>query len=107
MSLNYKYPEAYTKRPDWDKMCQQTYSVCMCLMTLAISIEGEKTKEKVNELTRRVKLWEALNGSLRGNGDTLEVLLNHWGLSTNVSRLSHTAFDKRLRENYARDCKQS
>jgi hypothetical protein len=105
MSLNYQYPEEYTKRPDWDKMKQQTYSVCMCLMALSYSISGEKTPEKVNELTRRVKLWEALNGSLRGNGDALEVLLNHWGLHTNVSKLSPTAFDKRLRENYARDCK--
>jgi hypothetical protein len=76
----------------------------MCLLTLSYSIDGEKTPQRVNELTRRVKLWEALNGSLRGSGNTLEVLLNHWGLQTNVSKLSPTAFDKLLRENYTRDC---
>ena len=104
MSLNYQYPEEYTKRPDWDKMCQQTYSVCMILMAVSYSISGEKTKEKVNELSRRIKVWEALNGRLRGDGNTLNVLLNHWGLHTNVSKLSPVAFDKKLRENYIRDC---
>ena len=104
MSLNYLYPESFTKRPDWDKVQQQTYSVCMILMTLGVSLQGDKTKERETELTRRVKLWEALNGSLRGDGDTLSVLLNHWGLHTNASKLSPVAFDKKLRENYIRDC---
>ena len=105
MPLNYQYPEEYTKRPDWDKMCQQTYNVCMSLMVLAIDIK-EIDQEGEIELERRIKVYEGLFGKLMYNEEgTFATIKKHFGLWTNVSRMTPTKWDKHMRTCFVREQK--
>lgn len=113
MPLTYQYPKNVASRPDFEQMREhQTYGVCMALMGLAIDIsktdeKGEPDFEQVIEMKRRVKIWEGLHGSIFSDENrkskTIEVLLRHWGITTNVSKSTPTQWDKRTREAWIKD----
>jgi len=101
MPLRYQYPEHYTQRPDWEKMCEQTENVCKALMLYGLDISKEQTPEAVAEVKRRVEMNEAVNGVFLARNRrsvTAEVIISHWGIETNVSVLSPSAWDKKFKK---------
>jgi hypothetical protein len=86
-------------------MCQQTYNVCMSLMVLAIDIK-EIDQEGEIELERRIKVYEGLFGKLMYNEEgTFATIKKHFGLWTNVSRMTPTKWDKHMRTCFVREQK--
>jgi transketolase len=108
MPLNWQYPEVISKRANFvTEIKPNTYVVCMTLMCLGFREINKSPAlinhdERVAELARRVNAWEAVHGIILSNESkesiTLAVLLQHWGIDTNVSQITPAKFDRLLRK---------
>ena len=111
MPLTFKYPAVIENRSNFKTdMLPETWLVCLVLMALGFR-DINKSPALVNhadrlaELDRRVKAYEALCGGLmfketeddRLVSSTFETLVKHWGIETNVSGLTAVQFDAKLR----------
>ena len=111
MPLTFKYPAAIESRPSYKtEYLVDTELVCWALMALGfrdISVPPCRINhaDRLAELDRRVKAYEALCGVLmfketeddRLVSSTYETLVKHWGIETNVSGLTAAQFDAKLR----------
>ena len=117
MSLNWKMPDEFHKNKkhlmyknikDDDSADVQVEFECLIFSTMHIqhNLTGEMTEEVLIEIERRLNLLKGIGCLMsyslfdgtnhRTIHTNLESVIRYWGLDTNVSHLSRTAWNKRF-----------